>query len=228
MPLDLSTPVRHTVAMPEENWDRLAEFVSKRMDELDLTQAQIQQRGGPSPAKVREITSRRTSTMSPSKRRDLERALDWGPGSIDRVLAGGEPKEKLQPSDPTATAPPPVMELGHAVMDDLINTVGRTRNAPAIDRATEIFRVIAASVNITRNTLVHETGAASREHAINSIYAATNAIPYMREALEEIKRGQHDVEASADAPAEGLQSQEVTRDMLDLAARRVERDDKPE
>lgn len=77
--------------MTEENWGRLAEFVAQRMNELDLTQAQIQQRGGPSPAKVREVTSRRTTTMSPSKRRDLERALDWRSGSIDAILAGGDP-----------------------------------------------------------------------------------------------------------------------------------------
>lgn len=78
--------------MSKEEWDRLGEFVAKRMDELSLKQAEIQQRGGPSPAKVREITSRRATAMSPSKRRDLERAIEWKPGSIDTVLAGGQPQ----------------------------------------------------------------------------------------------------------------------------------------
>ncbi len=103
------------------------------------------------------------------------------------------------------------MDLSRGVIDDLINTVGRTRESPPIDRATEIFRVIAKSVNITRNTLVHETGASGRANAINSIYAATNAIPYMRDALEEIRGESHDVETApeSDAQTEGQQGQEA-------------------
>lgn len=77
--------------MPDEDWDRLAAALDARITELGMTQAEIQARGGPSPAKVREVVNRRATAMSPSKRRDLERAVEWTPGSIDRILAGGDP-----------------------------------------------------------------------------------------------------------------------------------------
>lgn len=77
--------------MPNEDWPRLAHALDARIAELHLTQAGIQAKGGPSPAKVREIINGRSTTLSPSKRRDLERAIGWAPGSIDRILAGGEP-----------------------------------------------------------------------------------------------------------------------------------------
>lgn len=77
--------------MNTEDWGRLADFVGARIGELGLTQAEVQDLGGPSPAKVREIVNRRADTLSPSKRRDLERALRWIPGSIDNILAGGAP-----------------------------------------------------------------------------------------------------------------------------------------
>lgn len=73
------------------DWPRLGSVIEQRMDELNLTQSEVQARGGPSPAKVREIVNGRSTVLSPSKRRDLERALSWRPGSIDLVLAGGEP-----------------------------------------------------------------------------------------------------------------------------------------
>lgn len=74
-----------------DNWEALAEAVKRRREELRLTQGDIQERGGPSTAKLREIENRRTEALSPSKRRDLERALRWTPGSIDVILAGGQP-----------------------------------------------------------------------------------------------------------------------------------------
>ena len=56
-----------------------------------MTQADVQNAGGPSSAKVRELENGRTTTLSPSKRRDLERALEWQEGSVDTVLSGGAP-----------------------------------------------------------------------------------------------------------------------------------------
>ncbi|MFF0546901.1 helix-turn-helix domain-containing protein [Nocardia thailandica] len=74
-----------------ENWTRLGELVRNRRVELGLTQAQVQERGGPSPALVRSIETGRAESMSRSKRRDLERSLHWRIGSVDDILAGGDP-----------------------------------------------------------------------------------------------------------------------------------------
>lgn len=80
--------------MSSEDWGHLAEVLEDRISELNLTQSEIQARGGPSPAKVREIINRRASSLSPSKRRDLERAVDWEPGSVDAALRGEPPTTK--------------------------------------------------------------------------------------------------------------------------------------
>ena len=76
----------------DEDWARLAAALEARIAELHLTQADIQKRGGPSPATLRSIINGRTSALSASKRRDLERALRWHAGSIDSVLVGGNPE----------------------------------------------------------------------------------------------------------------------------------------
>ncbi|ANO03552.1 hypothetical protein [Mycobacteroides immunogenum] len=106
--------------MDTEDWDRLADFVGARVEELHLTQAEVQARGGPSPAKVREIINRRARALSPSKRRDLERALAWDVGSIDITLAGGVPTtlesqgaRSAEDSTPP-TALPDLVALGRA------------------------------------------------------------------------------------------------------------------
>jgi hypothetical protein len=72
----------------KEDWPRLAREVERRVSALGLTQAQIQERGGPSPAKLREVVNGRSATLSPSKRRDLERVLGWDAHSVDALLAG--------------------------------------------------------------------------------------------------------------------------------------------
>lgn len=78
----------------DEDWNRVAEYVRTRRTELRLTQDDVQDRGGPSAAKLREIENKRSQTLSASKRRDLERAIEWTDGSFDSVLRGGEPSVK--------------------------------------------------------------------------------------------------------------------------------------
>lgn len=76
----------------DEDWTRLGDVIERRIEALQVTRAEVQQRGGPSPATVRAIVNGRSTTLSPSKRRDLERAIEWAPGSIDIVLRGGDPE----------------------------------------------------------------------------------------------------------------------------------------
>lgn len=76
--------------MPNENWERLGQYVKARREALNLTQQDVQAEGGPSAAKQREVENGRTEVLSESKRRDLERALEWPPGAIDEILNGGE------------------------------------------------------------------------------------------------------------------------------------------
>ncbi|AXQ64759.1 IrrE-like protein [Gordonia phage Crater] len=95
-----------------EDWPRLGDYVRERRNELRMTQSGVQRVGGPSSAKVREIENKRTTTLSPSKRRDLERALKWTDGSVDAILRGDEPGLKRWRNDGVGlaglipTAPP--------------------------------------------------------------------------------------------------------------------------
>ena len=73
------------------SWDKLGIDVRKRRRELGLTQPDVQERGGPSVATQRAIENNRVGRLSTRMRRALEDALEWEPGSIDAVLAGGSP-----------------------------------------------------------------------------------------------------------------------------------------
>ncbi|MFC5789695.1 hypothetical protein ACFPPE_07480 [Agromyces tardus] len=106
------------------DWERLGRYVRDRREVLNLTQADVQDFGGPSPALLRGLENNRVLKLGPNKRRDLERALLWEPSSFDRVLAGGEPipsvptedaidlvaRRKLEASRSTTALPRPAQE----------------------------------------------------------------------------------------------------------------------
>ena len=94
------------VMTANEDWARLAAAVKDRRTELRMTQQDVQDAGGPSSAKIREIENQRTSSFSTSKRRDLERVLRWAPGSVDATLHGDDPVplERLE-ADPDQAPP---------------------------------------------------------------------------------------------------------------------------
>ncbi|MBZ4613587.1 hypothetical protein QRB38_25705 [Mycobacterium avium subsp. hominissuis] len=83
-------------------WEKLGEAVRARRHELGLTQADIRGLGGPSPAIVGAIENNRAAQLSPRMRRGLDQALQWEPGSVNAILAGGEPVgiSLSSPTDP--------------------------------------------------------------------------------------------------------------------------------
>jgi hypothetical protein len=84
------------------DWGRLAEYVLERRIELDLTQAEVQAAGGPSPAVQRQIEGALSQSYQRRVLAALERALRWERGSVRAVLAGGEaiPMPEPEPGDP--------------------------------------------------------------------------------------------------------------------------------
>ena len=97
-----------------EDWERLARRVSARMRELQLGAHDIQARGGPSIAVVSHIRNARSTNYRPSTITELERALEWAPGSVRRIVTGGEPVEVQ--GRPVATA---VVERGSGTISRL-------------------------------------------------------------------------------------------------------------
>lgn len=77
----------------------------------------------------------------------------------------------------------------------------------------------------------HAQTLAKERHASNAARAQIDDLFNAVAATQHLHRGEpHDLEtpSQSDASPEGVENQEVTRDMLDLAARRVEDHDKPE
>lgn len=74
------------------SWERLATEVRLRRQHLGLTQLEAAKRGGKlGLTNYRAIENNRVDRLTPRLRQALERAMDWGPGSVDVVLAGGDP-----------------------------------------------------------------------------------------------------------------------------------------
>lgn len=75
----------------EPDWRRLAAAVIARREELDLTQEDVRQKGGPSTATMRLIEGALQTSYRGVILARLERALEWEPGSVRAILRGGEP-----------------------------------------------------------------------------------------------------------------------------------------
>jgi hypothetical protein len=91
--LDLSLAVVHSDRMDRntEDWQRLAEHVVSRRVSLGLTQQDVRAAGGPSTATMRLIEGALQTTYKDMVIGRLEKALNWGPGSVRSILAGGDP-----------------------------------------------------------------------------------------------------------------------------------------
>ena len=106
-----------------ENWRLLAEKVIERRTQLGMTQQDVQAAGGPSTATLRNIEGAHQTSYRRVIKSRLERALGWRVGSVDAVLAGGEPslaQDYLQPPQPPQ--PPRGLTLGDILVERGLRT----------------------------------------------------------------------------------------------------------
>ncbi|MGV2384200.1 MAG UNVERIFIED_CONTAM: helix-turn-helix transcriptional regulator [Thermobifida fusca] len=70
--------------------ERLAQAVEARRGELGLSLREVAERAGITGETLRAV---RRGSNEPSQltKRGIERALRWAPGSVDAILAGGDP-----------------------------------------------------------------------------------------------------------------------------------------
>lgn len=73
------------------NAERFGEIVKARREELDLTQLDVWQAGGPSNTKLTEIENGRLRDLSRVVAKRLDEALHWEAGSAKRAYKGGDP-----------------------------------------------------------------------------------------------------------------------------------------
>lgn len=77
--------------MAEGARTRLASYMDDRRQTLRMTWKQVSDKAGLSPQGLRDVRSGE-GTIRPLTKRGLEDALEWTPGSIDKILAGSEPE----------------------------------------------------------------------------------------------------------------------------------------
>ncbi|WP_207842574.1 helix-turn-helix domain-containing protein [Williamsia soli] len=73
------------------NVAKLGEAVAARRRELNMSQIDVWQNGGPSNSTLTGIENGAAETVGAVTQRKLDRALRWEEGSAQRVLAGGTP-----------------------------------------------------------------------------------------------------------------------------------------
>lgn len=79
------------MAPPDSDWQRLADYVTRRRTQLGMTQGEVQAAGGPSVATMRLLEGAMQQGYRAVILGRLEEALRWRPGSVATILAGGEP-----------------------------------------------------------------------------------------------------------------------------------------
>lgn len=87
--LDSARPSAHSGRM-REDWQRLANWVVSRRDQLGMTtQGALSQESGASLRQIGEVENGRR--VGPKTLARIERGLQWEPGSAREVLRGGRP-----------------------------------------------------------------------------------------------------------------------------------------
>ncbi|MCF7550487.1 hypothetical protein [Pseudonocardia sp. WMMC193] len=143
-----------------DDWGALAKAVRARRESLRMAQADLATHGGPGEATVRRIERGEVSSVRAGTKSQLEAALRWHPGTVDRVLDGTATDEVTQTRRSaeaalsyalaqeaelgvTATGRPVLAayERTSAALRDLVSVEDRT---PDLDRATELLREAVA------------------------------------------------------------------------------------
>lgn len=82
--------------IPPEARARLAEKMDERRLELRLAWREVAEAGGISYEVIRNLRGGRGTGIAPLTKAGIEQGLHWEAGSVDRILAGGDPA----PADP--------------------------------------------------------------------------------------------------------------------------------
>lgn len=73
------------------SWERLGAHVTLAREELGLTQTELAAVAGVSIRTVQTFERGAYRVRLPIRARSIEEALGWHPGSVERILQGGEP-----------------------------------------------------------------------------------------------------------------------------------------
>jgi|GEM_PF-2331623 len=158
---------------------RLGDAVSRRRQQLGLSQRALWKAGGPSNSTLTGIENGVADRVSPKTLGNLDRSLQWEPGSAKTVLDGGDPTP-LPAQVPDGTFP-------HSVQDQLAHT--EARKVPrypdalsdsmvgAYQSLAQPFReAMEETGRKARNKLMHSTPSVSSMPALEKITQDVNGL----------------------------------------------------
>lgn len=105
-------------------------WVRTRREALGLKWREVAAIAGVAPATIHRANKNGGETLQPSTRRNVERALEWEPCSIDAILAGGEPTPVGTTAEPEQTA-----------LADPVDRVMAMTRAEMLDEALQVDRL---------------------------------------------------------------------------------------
>ena len=82
-------------AVTGKRWDQLAEAVRRRRTQMQLRQNDLEARGGPGSGTVRNIEQNARDTYAARTFTQLEMALEWPDGVVEKILDGTATEEEL-------------------------------------------------------------------------------------------------------------------------------------
>ncbi len=85
--------------MDQWPWARVAEQVKARREDLGLTQRELAAAVGTTDRYISAIERAERDTYQQKTLRAIARALGWQSGSIDLILAGGDPVPAAEPAE---------------------------------------------------------------------------------------------------------------------------------
>lgn len=159
--------------------ERFAQIVLARRTELGLTQAEVEENGGPTDTTIGKIENQDWKPGNKSTLRKLDRGLQWTEGSALRTLSGGDPTP-IEKVDKRRTFGPAVRDL----------SVPRYQNDPLSNRAEGRIRSAIRLLDGASDAL---TNYAHRD-AIANLDSATVVIRGAIETIENLadEGGHHD------------------------------------
>ena len=197
--------------MTGQDGKRLGEYVVQRREQLGMrTTKALADKVKMTPRALGDVENGRRTNYSAGTKARLEIALEWRPGSIDEILAGGEPKpvrkDRLHTLSPMPEPEASVSEYEQPVIVHAATHVWEAVNALADspdgdpDRRRKARSAVASTADILTDLLLSRNAGVAAKPLIQSM--AHRAIELINEARKEVD---DDVETTAeqDAPQEG-------------------------
>lgn len=166
----------------DEDWRGLANAVQARRKALRLP-LDLVDRGGPSEMTMRKIERGESTTVRPKTKVQLEHALGWPDGIVDRILAGNATEEELSAivlTSPRVTADFCIhrgiaeQRLGRSAVDDAPATDAITIRSALTDIALGSTEAIDT---VSREAITgFRDGTVSVDSAL-AVVAVLNALP---------------------------------------------------